>query len=254
MSSAASTTNPPAATAAKRPAHAAAPLPTGVEKFNAVRNMFDAIAERYEAVNKIVAFGLDRLWRRRCIDALGLAPGAVILDVACGTGDLCRELTHAGMQPVGVDLSAGMLAHARTGAPLVLGDALSAPFRAASFDGAVSGFALRNVVDLSALFAELARLTKPGGRISLLDLGQPENPLLRWGHGLWSNHAIPLIGSVLSDAEAYRYLPRSLAYLPPAKEVARLLERAGFAAVEHELLSAGISQLYVATRRQEPQP
>jgi demethylmenaquinone methyltransferase / 2-methoxy-6-polyprenyl-1,4-benzoquinol methylase len=211
--------------------------------------MFDAIAGRYELVNSIVSFGMDRGWRRRCVDALSLPAGSAVLDVACGTGDLCRELIGRGHRPVGVDLSPGMLAHARTTAPLVLADALAAPFAPSVFDGAVSGFALRNVVDLGALFAELARVVRAGGRISLLDLAEPEAGLLRLGHRYWSNYGVPLLGSVLSDAEAYHYLPRSLAYLPPPPEMVKLLEHAGFVAVEHEPLSGGISQLYVASRR-----
>jgi demethylmenaquinone methyltransferase / 2-methoxy-6-polyprenyl-1,4-benzoquinol methylase len=214
--------------------------------------MFDAIAARYELVNGIVSFGMDRGWRRRCVSALALPTASAVLDVACGTGDLCRELGARGHRPVGLDLSAGMLSHAAAPAPLVLADALFAPFRAGTFDGAVSGFALRNVVDLGALFDELARVVRPGGRISLLDLSQPEASLLRLGHRLWSNYAVPLVGAVLSDQAAYQYLPRSLAYLPPAPEVVKRLEAAGFCAVEHELLSGGISQLYIATRRPQP--
>jgi demethylmenaquinone methyltransferase/2-methoxy-6-polyprenyl-1,4-benzoquinol methylase len=225
-----------------------APLPTGAEKAKAVRHMFDAIADRYELLNSVMALGMDRAWRRRCIDALDLPAGALVLDVACGTGDLCRHLDRRGLRPLGADISAGMLAHARVSAPLVLADALAGPFRAGRFDGAVSGFALRNVVDLGALCCELARITRPGGRISLLDLCEPDNRLLRFGHHLWANRAIPLIGSALSDAEAYHYLPRSLAYLPPAEEVVKLLESAGFVAVQRERLTGGICQLYVATR------
>jgi demethylmenaquinone methyltransferase/2-methoxy-6-polyprenyl-1,4-benzoquinol methylase len=191
---------------------------------------------------------MDTGWCRRCIEVLDLPPGSTVLDVACGTGDLCRGLARAGYQRVGVDLSPGMLSHARTNAALVLADALCAPFRPGCFDGVVSGFALRNVVDLGSLFTELARLTRPGGRISLLDLGAPEAPLLRAGHHIWCNYGVPLVGSVLSDAGAYRYLPRSLAYLPPADEVVKLLEKAGFGAVQHALLSGGISQMYIATR------
>jgi demethylmenaquinone methyltransferase / 2-methoxy-6-polyprenyl-1,4-benzoquinol methylase len=224
-------------------------LPRGDDKVRAVRHMFDAIAGRYELVNSIVSFGLDRGWRHRCIEALGLPSGSVVLDVACGTGDLCRQLATRGYTPVGVDLSPGMLSHARTTAPLVLADALAGPFRSAVFDGAVSGFALRNVVDLGALFSELARAIRPGGRVSLLDLSEPEAGWLRLGHHYWSSYGVPLVGSLLSDANAYRYLPRSYAYLPPAPEVVGLLERAGFGGVEHELLSGGISQLYVGTRQ-----
>jgi demethylmenaquinone methyltransferase / 2-methoxy-6-polyprenyl-1,4-benzoquinol methylase len=226
-------------------------LPTGPAKVKAVRQMFDAIAGRYELVNGIVSLGMDRGWRHRCIDALELPVGSLVLDVACGTGDLSRELDRRLQRPVGVDLSSGMLAHARAPGPLVHADALSSPFRTAAFDGAVSGFALRNVTDLGLLFVELARITRPGGRISLLDLAEPEAPLLRLGHRLWTNYAVPLVGSVLSDSAAYRYLPRSFAYLPPAARVVELLEQAGFGAVQHELLSGGISQLYIATRKHE---
>jgi demethylmenaquinone methyltransferase/2-methoxy-6-polyprenyl-1,4-benzoquinol methylase len=248
MSSSATTTEPPAG--GTSPA-GATQLPTGAAKVKAVRQIFDAIAARYELVNGIVSLGMDRGWRHRCIDALELPVGSLVLDVACGTGDLSRELDRRLLRPVGVDLSPGMLAHARTPGPLVHADALCSPFRTGAFDGAVSGFALRNVTDLGALFVELARITRPGGRISLLDLAEPEAHLLRLGHRLWTNYAVPLIGSALSDAAAYRYLPRSFAYLPPASRVVELLEQAGFGAVQHELLSGGISQLYIATRKQE---
>jgi demethylmenaquinone methyltransferase/2-methoxy-6-polyprenyl-1,4-benzoquinol methylase len=216
--------------------------------------MFDVIAPRYETVNALMAMGMDRGWRRACVHQLDLPPGSRVLDVACGTGDLCRQLAADGYRPTGVDLSRGMLARARTSAALVLGDALSSPLRSGAFDGAVSGFALRNVVDLSALFAELARVVRPGGRVSLLDMSQPDNPVLRAGHHLWTNYAVPAIGAVLSDAESYRYLPRSLAYLPPPAHMSELLRAAGFRAVERHALSGGITQLYVATRSETPAP
>jgi demethylmenaquinone methyltransferase/2-methoxy-6-polyprenyl-1,4-benzoquinol methylase len=239
-------------------ARGAGPLPTGEQKRQAVRQMFDAIAPRYEVVNSVLSLGLDRPWRARCLAALQLPEGSLVLDVACGTGDLSRQLARRGMRAVGIDLSAGMLSAGmlsagvsarRPGFPAVLGDALTAPFPDGVFDGAVSGFALRNVVDLSGLFTELARLVRPGGRICLLDLGEPEQPVLRWGHHLWCSRAIPALGSLLSDAQSYRYLPRSLAYLPPAAVTVGLLEQAGFGAVLHEPLNAGIAQLFVATRR-----
>nr|MDQ2754747.1 class I SAM-dependent methyltransferase [Actinomycetota bacterium] len=132
-------------------------LPQGDEKVRAVRAMFDTIAPRYDLVNRLMTFGLDRHWRRLAVRSLTLTPGAMVLDVACGTGDLCRDLTASGYHPTGIDLSSGMLHHARTSAPLVHGDALRLAFPARSFDGVVSGFALRNFVALDRLWAELAR-------------------------------------------------------------------------------------------------
>jgi demethylmenaquinone methyltransferase/2-methoxy-6-polyprenyl-1,4-benzoquinol methylase len=224
-------------------------LPTGAAKVMAVREMFDAIAGRYEALNTLLSLGMDRGWRRRCLDALELPPGSRVLDVACGTGNLTREIDQRGLRAVGIDLSLGMLRNARANAPFLLADALSAPLRNASFDGAVSGFALRNMSDLGLLMVELARVIRPGGRVSLLDLGQPEQPVLRLGHRLWCDYAVPRLGALLSDRRAYSYLPRSLAYLPSAPHMSQLMAAAGFVAVEHVLLSGGVSQLYVATRR-----
>ena len=125
-------------------------LPEGEEKVTAVRQMFDAIAPRYDLVNRIMTFGLDVRWRRRTVRELALGRGSVVLDLAAGTGDLCRELDAAGHHAVGVDLSFGMLAAARTDAPLVHADILRLPLHDASVDGAVCGFALRNLVELPA--------------------------------------------------------------------------------------------------------
>jgi demethylmenaquinone methyltransferase/2-methoxy-6-polyprenyl-1,4-benzoquinol methylase len=226
-----------------------AALPEGDEKARAVRAMFDAIAPRYDLVNRLMTFRMDVGWRVRTVRALGLSGGSRVIDVACGTGDLCRELSAAGHRAVGVDLSFGMLAHARTAVPLVQADGLRLPFADGVLDGAVSGFALRNVVDLGSLFGELARVVRPGGRVALLEVAQPSNPVMRWGHGVYFGRVVPRIGALLSDAAAYRYLPQSVAYLPDADGLVALLSGAGFAGVERRLLSGGIAQLLTGTRR-----
>jgi demethylmenaquinone methyltransferase / 2-methoxy-6-polyprenyl-1,4-benzoquinol methylase len=218
----------------------------------AVRAMFDTIAPRYDLVNRVMTFGLDRLWRRRAVADLDLGVGSLVVDLACGTGDLCRDLDAAGHQPVGVDLSLGMLGHARTPAPLVQGDGLHLPFPDASLDGAISGFALRNFVALPAVFAELARVLRPGGRVALLDVATPSNPVLRAGHAVYFGHVVPRIGGLLSDPAAYRYLPQSVAYLPPGDGILDDLSRAGFGAVRRKMLSGGITQLITATRKVVP--
>lgn len=226
-----------------------APLPQGEDKVAVVRGMFDAIAPRYDLVNRIMTFSLDRGWRRRTVASLALGPGATVLDIACGTGDLCRELQVRGARPVGIDLSWGMLAHARTNAPLLQGDGLALPLPDACVDAAVSGFALRNVADLGDLFAELARVVRPGGRIALLEVAQPENSLLRLGHGVYFGHVVPRIGGLLSNGNAYRYLPRSVAYLPEPAQMLQMLDTAGWSKPERVTLTGGVAQLLTGTRR-----
>jgi demethylmenaquinone methyltransferase/2-methoxy-6-polyprenyl-1,4-benzoquinol methylase len=223
-------------------------LPEGDEKRAAVRSMFDSIAPRYDVVNRILTFRLDVRWRRITQDAMGLAPGSLVLDLAAGTGDFSVDLAKRGHHPVGIDLSYGMLAAARTDAPLVQGDLLQLPVADGAADGAVCGFALRNLVDLEPFFAELARVTRPGGRIALLDVSQPANPIIRWGHGFYFNTVVPRVGGLLSDRTAYGYLPRSVSYLPPAEVMVAALAGAGFDDVEHRSLSGGITQLMLATR------
>jgi demethylmenaquinone methyltransferase/2-methoxy-6-polyprenyl-1,4-benzoquinol methylase len=224
-------------------------LPQGEGKAAAVRGMFDAIAPRYDLVNRIMTFRLDVRWRRLAVGSLAVRRGSRVLDLACGTGDLCRELDAAGLTPFGVDLSFGMLAAARTNAPLVEGDALRLPVRDGAVDGVTCGFALRNLVDLAPFFAELRRVLRPGGRIALLEVAEPANPVLRWGHGIYFGKVVPKIGGLLSDASAYRYLPRSVAYLPEPEDMQAMIADAGFTAVERRLLSGGISQLLTGTRR-----
>lgn len=222
-------------------------LPEGQAKVQAVRSMFDTIAARYDLLNRLMTFGLDRGWRHRTVACLDLPAGSRVLDVACGTGDLCRELNAAEQLAIGVDLSWGMLAHARTASPLLQGDGLCLPFPAGSFDGAVSGFALRNVVDLARLFAELARVLRPGGRMALLEVAEPTNPLLRMGHHLYFTEVVPRLGAAMSDRDAYQYLPRSVSYLPEPQQLVELVTAAGFVDVRRQLLSGGITQLLTAS-------
>jgi demethylmenaquinone methyltransferase/2-methoxy-6-polyprenyl-1,4-benzoquinol methylase len=224
------------------------PLPAGEEKAQTVRGMFDRVAPRYDLVNRVMTFGMDVGWRRRAVRELHLPPGSLVLDLACGTGDLCRELERGGYRPVGVDFSLEMLRAAKTAAPLAQADILRLPIGDAGADGATCGFALRNVVSLDELFAELARVVRPGGAVSLLDASRPDNRFLRAGHAVYFEKVVPVIGGVLSDRAAYRYLPRSMAYLPPTSELVAMLRRAGFPSVRRLQLSGGIAQLFVGSR------
>ena len=225
-----------------------APLPQGEEKAAAVREMFDTIAPRYDLMNRLLTFRMDVGWRRVTVATLGLAKGARIVDLASGTGDLCVELAAHDYRPVSVDLSFGMLAADRSGVPRAQADVTRLPLPAGSVDGATCGFALRNLVDLAAFFAELARVVRPGGRIGLLEVATPPNPIMRAGHRVYFGSVVPAVGGLLSDRDAYRYLPRSVAYLPPVAQMLEQLAAAGFGDVDRRLLSAGIAQLITATR------
>jgi demethylmenaquinone methyltransferase/2-methoxy-6-polyprenyl-1,4-benzoquinol methylase len=149
---------------------------------------------------------------------------------------------------VGLDFSHGMLANARTNAPLVQADILRLPLGDASADGVTCGFALRNVVSLGDFFTELGRVVRPGGRIALLDASRPDNAVIRAGHSVYFNRAVPMIGGVLSDRSAYAYLPKSMAYLPAPEEMVRMLADAGFADATRVQLSGGLTQLLTGTR------
>ena len=224
-------------------------LPQGAAKVKAVDEMFDAIAPRYDLLNRLLTFGMDVGWRRRTVKSLQLSPGSKVLDLACGTGDLCRELDKRGYRAIGVDRSAGMLAAQRTSAPLVRGDALRLPVRSNAVDGIVCGFALRNFSSLKPFLAECARVLRPGGRVALLEVSQPESAFLRWGHGQYFGKVVPFVGGMLSDRDAYQYLPRSVAYLPPPNRMVAMMSEAGFGAATRRPLSTGIAQLLTGTRR-----
>ncbi len=226
-----------------------AELPVGERKARAVEEMFDRIAPRYELVNRVMTLGLDAGWRRRAVRELQLDPGARVVDVGCGTGDLCRVLGRAGLRGVGVDMAAGMLAKAHTAAPLVRADALHLPLGDASVNGAVSGFALRNVVDIAACFQEASRVIRPGGRAVFLEVSEPPNPVVRRLHALYFRRIVPMVGGLLSDRQAYRYLPASTAYLPAPSELLRLLTEAGFVRCRRVQLGAGAAQLLIGTRQ-----
>ena len=229
-------------------------LPQGSEKVRAVDRMFDAIAPRYDLLNRLLTFGMDVRWRKKAVRTLGLVPGSTVLDIGCGTGDLCRVLGADTHHAVGIDRSAGMLAGAqghRSGdAALIRGDGTSLPVGNNSVDGIVSGFTLRNLVSLSAFLDECGRAVRSGGRIALLEVSTPANPVLRAGHAAYFGRVVPFVGGILSDRAAYSYLPKSVAYLPPDDEIVAMVGAAGFENVRRQALSVGIAQLITGTRSQ----
>jgi demethylmenaquinone methyltransferase/2-methoxy-6-polyprenyl-1,4-benzoquinol methylase len=229
-----------------------ADLPTGADKTVLVRSMFDAIAPRYDLVNRTMTFGLDVRWRKQSLRALGLPRGATVLDLACGTGDFLKLLQAGGFRAFGMDLSWGMLVANHTGLPLAQANGAALPVATASVDGITCGYALRNFTELGAVFAEFGRIVRPGGRISLLEVSEPDSGLLRTGHRIWFRKVVPVIGGLLSDRSAYQYLPKSTAYLPSTDELRSMLHEAGFSSINRRGLSGGLSQLITATRSGRP--
>ncbi len=223
-------------------------LPTGDEKVAAVQSMFDAVAPRYDLVNRVMTFGMDTAWRRKTLRILDAPAASIILDLACGTGDFCRELTDAGHRPIGADLSFGMLANARTDAPLVQGDALNLSIADGAVDGVTCGMALRNFVELDGFFDEVARVVRPGGRAAFLEVAEPSSRFMRFGFNLYFNKVVPVIGGALSDRAAYRYLPKSVVYLPPPEEMLARFAHAGFTNVTRTLVPGGLAQILSGTR------
>ena len=227
-------------------------LPTGPAKTELVRTMFDTIAPRYDLVNRTMTFGLDVRWRKQSLRALALPRRSTVLDLACGTGDFLKLLEAGGYRAFGMDLSWGMLAANHTGAPLAQANGAALPVATGAVDGITCGYALRNFTELDAVFREFGRIVRPGGRISLLEVSEPDSGLLRAGHRIWFRGVVPVIGGLLSDRSAYRYLPKSTAYLPSTAELRAMLTEAGFSAVNRRGLSGGLSQLVTATRTGRP--
>lgn len=226
-------------------------LPSDSEKRAVVEAMFDRIAPRYDLMNRLMTFGIDRGWRRRAIAALGLGAGERVLDLACGSGDLAIAAAEAGARVVGLDFSAGMLRAAQERGVvcgLVRADALALPFADGAVDAVVSGFALRNFVDLPAAFTESARVLRHGGRLALLEVDRPASALLRFGHAIYFRRIVPLLGALLADRDAYAYLPESTAYLPEEPALFAMLRAAGFTNLRKQSLLGGAAQLVTAAR------
>ncbi len=219
--------------------------------------MFDLIARRYDLVNRLISLGIDQRWRRRTVAALELGPGQTVLDLATGTADLALQIVEQepSTHVVGVDPSPGMLAIAaqkiRAAAPaarvdLCTGDAQELDFADDSFDGITMGFGIRNVPDQPRALREMARVTRSGGRIAILELSQPESSLLGSLARFHVHTVVPWVGAVLSGAREYRYLARSIAAFPNPEKFSALMTAAGLRVLRVDRLAFGAAHLYVA--------
>jgi demethylmenaquinone methyltransferase / 2-methoxy-6-polyprenyl-1,4-benzoquinol methylase len=216
-----------------------------------VRAMFDRIARIYDPINTLMTAGLHHAWRRRAVDLARVGPGSRALDVATGTGDLALELAARGAAVTGMDFSPGMLELARAKAPGIAfeeGDALALQYDDASFDAVTVGFGARNFADLDRGLAEMARVTKPGGRVVVLEITTPERPPLSWFFRAWFDRIVPMLGRVAGESVAYTYLPSSVRRFPAPPALAESMAAAGLTDVRWLLTAGGIIAIHSGTR------
>ena len=218
-----------------------------------VRAMFDRIAGVYDRMNSVMTAGMHHRWRERAADLARVGPGDRALDVATGTGDLALELERrvgSRGEVVGLDFSESMLEIARGKAPGVrfeAGNALELPYAEDEFAAATVGFGARNFSDLARGLAEMARVTRPGGRVVVLEITTPQRPPLSWFFRMWFDRVVPALGRVAGDPEAYEYLPSSVRRFPGPRELAAELARAGLADVSYVVTAGGIIAIHAGT-------
>lgn len=245
------------------PQTAVTPAPSGADGAAIVPGsgaMFDRIAARYDTMNRVLSFGRDRAWRRATASALALGDGpARVADLASGTGDLAIAIAKRwpAAEVIGIDPSHQMLGIGRLKVAarkldrrieLTAGDALAIALPDASVDGVTIGFGLRNLPDRALGLREMARITRPGGRVCILELAEPSGPLAPFAR-IHVHHVAPWLGALVAGRREYRYLARSIAAFPPPAEVAAMMDDAGLDVVEIRRLTFGVCTLFVGVRR-----
>lgn len=228
-----------------------------------VNALFTRIARRYNLINDLQSLGLHRLWKRRLVRLANLGPGQKALDLCCGTGDITFRLATTGAEAVGLDFSEPMLAvakerlrhlqhkqHSYVGTiHFQPGDALHAPFPAGTFDAVTIGYGLRNLASWREGLAEMMRLTKPGGRVLVLDFGKPANPVWRFLYFGYLRFMVPLLGLLCcGDHAAYAYILESLKHFPAQDEVAARMRELGLQDLKVENILAGAMSINYGRR------
>jgi demethylmenaquinone methyltransferase/2-methoxy-6-polyprenyl-1,4-benzoquinol methylase len=234
---------------------------TGPDKTpSRIAGMFDAIAPRYDLLNRVLSAGLDRRWRDQAVDALGLPNGARVLDLCTGTADLAVATVRRvpGASVIGVDFAGAML---RIGlakiaslglagqVQLVRGDATHIPVGTGTCDAATIAFGIRNVSEPERALAEIARVLRPNGRLAILEFGQPAIPGIRSLYSAYFRYLLPAIGRLVSKHNsAYSYLPESVGTFPPPRGFVGIIAKHGFSNVRAVSLTFGIVYLYIAEK------
>jgi len=226
-----------------------------------VRSMFSRIAGRYDLLNRVLSLGIDRRWRKRAVARCGDVRGAIVVDACCGTGDLSLEYAAAGASVIGVDFTREMVQLAppksvgsRAHTVFAHGDALQLPVRSGAADVVSVAFGIRNLSDAHAGLREFKRVVRPGGTVLVLEFSPPPSGLFGRLYSFYFQNVLPRIGGWISkDAEAYRYLPRTVSAWPAPSEFRRWMEQSGLVDCGHASLSFGIASLHWGRRPLDPQ-
>lgn len=233
------------------------------EKGRGIREMFDAIAPRYDLLNRLLSFGIDRRWRRLAVAQLRIPAGGMVLDIATGTGDVALEIaarTAETVRIIGDDFTQGMLVRGREKIErspwrkrifLVNAPCEALPHPDACFDGVTIAFGIRNVVDRAAGLREMHRVLRPGGRVVILEFSNPRSHFFKTVYYFYFRRLLPLIGGLLSQRSAYRYLPDSVLEFPEREVFKGMMAEAGFTGLSHFDLTFGIAAIYVGERLAE---
>ena len=230
----------------------------GEERSARVGDLFAAVARRYDLINDLQSLGLHRLWKQRLVRMARPKPGERALDLCCGTGDLAFALAGRGAEVIGLDFSEPMLRvatkkrlarGAKSGVTFLLGDAQEIPFPGNSFDVVTVGYGLRNLKDWETGLREMMRVTKPGGRLLVLDFGKPDNALWRGIYFGYLKLFVPLLGLVVcGNAAAYSYILESLKHYPAQRGVAEGLTRLGLQNTRIINLLGGVMSIHYAEK------
>jgi len=228
-----------------------------------VRRLFATIADRYDLITRVLSFGRDRHWKVRLLDVAAIAPGARVLDLACGTGDIALAASRRGARVIGLDITPRMLELARAksahGGPAgppyariswIVGDMTALPIRDDSVDAVTVGYGLRNVPDLPRAIAEIHRTLSSSGVVCSLDFDRPERAIVRHVYLTFLTAFGSTLGWILHrDPDTYRYIPASIRRYPGARAVAQLMKSAGFDDVRHVRVLGGLMAIHVARKR-----
>lgn len=230
------------------------------EKGERIRDMFSDIAPRYDFLNRLLSFGVDRRWRRNAVKCIRWSEGGRVLDVATGTGDVALEIarqTPPSVAIVGVDFSEGMVTLGRdkvAGSPYAgritmdIAPCEAIPFPDDTFDSVTIAFGIRNVVDRRQGLSEMLRVLKPGGRVVILEFSTPRSRLFKWIYSFYFLRVLPVIGGLFSQFSAYKYLPDSVLEFPNQEEFKALMTSVGFRDTAHRDQTFGIATIYTGEK------